>query len=243
MLPSILKVGSKYNLTFDSKTYGDKETRAKCPFCLEDSIREGKYFLSLNVEKNLFKCWYCNKSGGVLHLESLLSGKSFQEVRIKYFGNRGKSNHPAYQLSPEQLEKIGWRQIKRNNFSAFRKNREDVIQQWKVYKFEQLSIYYAIFLLMARFTKENKEVHWDWFKEITKTSRVEDLSSIVINQYKKHRKEKWAVYGEVLAKIAYEISKDSMDIDLINIYSNILLALEVRKLKVRQRKNRVTNSA
>lgn len=240
MLPSILKVAERYSVTLDKKTMGNKESRAKCPFCLEDANRHNKYFLSLNIESNVFKCWFCKKSGGVLKFESLLSGKSFQEVKESYFGKRKGNSHPAYNLSPEQLDKIGWRERKRMDFKSFNEERDEIMKEWQVYKFEQLTIYYALFILMANHS-DKKRVHWSWLKEISKSSQIDGLEDLIVNQYRSTKKAKWAMVGKTLADIAYEISKESMDIEFSNLFANVLLALEIRKLKVKE-SNRATSS-
>src|SRR5690625_6888474 len=80
MLPDILKIAEEYHLEIDERTRNQKEVLCKCVFCHSSS---GKYHLSLNPEKKIFKCWKCKQSGGVLQFEALLSGKPFNEVREK----------------------------------------------------------------------------------------------------------------------------------------------------------------
>src|SRR5690625_702968 len=110
MLPSIGSVAEKYQVDVNPNTYGRKELMCRCPFC-----NSKKHHLSLNTEKNVFKCWRCKKSGGVIQFESLLSNEPFQEIREKYFGKKKKTLHPAYNLSPDQLREIGWYDKRREN--------------------------------------------------------------------------------------------------------------------------------
>src|SRR5690625_2018645 len=157
MLPSIVKIAREYDIVINERTIEQKEIRVKCPFCGEDYPH--KFHLSLNIGKNVFKCWNCKENGGVLQFESLVSGKSYNEVRKKYFGSRKKKKavHPAHRLSPEQLDAIGWRSVKREDFNSFNRSREEVLRDWERYKYEELVKYYAVFLLIAHFPDSNKK--------------------------------------------------------------------------------------
>src|SRR5699024_6366379 len=127
------------------------------------------------------------------------------------------------------------REKKRADFNSFNKEKDEVLKEWQVYQFEQLMIHYALFKLMARYSDENeKGVRWGWFKDLSKSSQVEDLEEVVVSQYNSTEKEKCAVMGESLADIAHEISLESGDFELSNIFSNVLLSLELRKLIVKK---------
>src|SRR5699024_8033770 len=158
MLTNILNVAQQYDLTFHPKHYGKKETLAKCPFCQEDAqpAKRKKYYLSLNTEDNVFKCWFCSESGGVLHFEAKLIGKPYNEVKEKYFGKRIKPLHPAYNLNPFQLDQIGWKTYKRDNFKAFQIKREAVIRDWSIYEHDELARYFAMFMCIAHLENQDK---------------------------------------------------------------------------------------
>ena len=87
MLPEILRVAEEYGLTFNPRYHGKKETLCKCTFCEEDAKpgKGNKFYLSLNTQDQVYKCWYCGVSGGVLDFEAKLSGLPYNEVREKYF--------------------------------------------------------------------------------------------------------------------------------------------------------------
>ena len=231
MLPPILEVAEKLNIEFDERTLEKEEVRAKCPFCGGDNPT--KFHLSINQKKNLFKCWYCSKSGGVLHLESLVSGKPFSEVREKYFGKRKKPKavHPAHQLTPEQLEAIGWRSVKRKDFNSFNRSREQVLKDWEVYKYEELVKYYAVLLLIAHFPDSNKKRSlYSWFSSATKSSKVEDLKSLLVGEYKHPQHPIWARRGKDIARLAYLYSMTN-DRNFENLFSNVLFVIEIMKIK------------
>lgn len=232
MLPSILNIAETFNLESDPKTYGKKESLFKCPFCLEDANKPKKYYLSLNTEDNVFKCWYCSESGGVLHFEALLSNKPYEEIREKYFGKRKENLHPAYRLSPAQLKEIGWQDVKRQDFDLFRKQKDEVIKNWKMYEREELTKHYALFTLIAHFPieKERRD-HYEWFVEICQQSKVENLAKKIVQQWNSPKKERWAIEGKVIARLAYAITYESGDFEFQNMFVNILFVQQLLKLR------------
>lgn len=111
MLPSILEVAEQHGVVIDSKTYGRKETLAKCPFCHEDSKphKQKRFYLSLNTEAQVFKCWFCGESGGVFRFISLLEGVPEAEVVKRYYGGRKVSGkHEAETLTTRQYRLLGY---------------------------------------------------------------------------------------------------------------------------------------
>lgn len=76
MLPEILEVAKKHKLIINPRTLHNEEVLCKCPFCQEDSKpgKNRKYYLSLNAQSQVFKCWFCGESGGVLRFIALLEG-------------------------------------------------------------------------------------------------------------------------------------------------------------------------
>ena len=111
--------------------------------CRKDCVR------SLNTQDQVYKCWYCGVSGGVLDFEGKLSGISYNEVREKYFGKRKKPVHPAESLNTHQLRLIGWAEYKRNDRYEFKRNRESVLRDWKTYEHGELVKHFALFMVVA----------------------------------------------------------------------------------------------
>lgn len=168
ILPNILNVAEQYYLEADRKTIGKKETRFKCPFCHADANRSQKYFLSINADKNVFKCWYCQKSGGVLKLMSFLENKSEQEIIEQLRENNGFSyqKHPVEKLTRSQLkminyEKIDWIKNREYDIELYKHFRNYVYQKWLNFvAYKQDCAYQQLYigLLCGRFQQAVKKI-------------------------------------------------------------------------------------
>lgn len=141
MLPNILDIATEYQLTFQQRLFGKKQTLCKCPFCREDDQprKRKKYYLSLNTQEQLFKCWYCGESGGVFRFMSLLEGVSENEVIDRYRKKSGSTYklHPAEKLTSSQCRMIGldakpnWIDIRQFDYQSYKEMRELVWKAWK----------------------------------------------------------------------------------------------------------------
>lgn len=141
MLPEILPVAERHGLKFDPKTLGKKEARAKCPFCKADSApgKERKFYLSLNTQDQVFKCWYCGESGGVFRFISLLEGIPESDVVERYREQKGKGYkpHPAERLSLSQYRLMGYKQkpdfvgLRKCDLRIYKRKRDECWQDWR----------------------------------------------------------------------------------------------------------------
>lgn len=228
MLPSIIHVAKQFGLEADEKTFDNKEVRFKCPFCPSPS---DKYHLSLNKDKNLFKCWKCGESGGVLKFEAMLSNQSFEQVRQKYFGKRKEKIHPAYLLTPQQLKKIGWDNMKQEDFQNFVENKDKVYKEWRKYAYWEYVKHYALLTLIAYFPfKEYQLYHW--LSESAQKSGVPNLWEHLIKEYNsKAKKKKWALEGLEVARAVYKYSVKTGDNNFFTSLSNVLVAMELLRLR------------
>lgn len=228
MLPNILDVAQEYNITFNSNTYGKKETLAKCPFCKEDTKPEKRktYYLSLNTIDQVYKCWFCGEAGGVLQFEAKLSNLSFIEVREKYFGTKKKDLHPAFKLTPDQLNEIGWLSLKQKDFKGFQKRREEVLRDWKSYVYHELAKHFALFMCIAHLENQEdkrKESHV-WFIRKCRKHPIPKMYELIQNEYLKpeHQRQKWAKRGTDIARMAWKTSVKTNDIHLDDLFVNVL---------------------
>ncbi len=216
MLPKILEVAEKHGVEFDPRTYGKKETLAKCPFCLEDSNKKGKYYLSLNTHDQVYRCFFCNKKGGVLDFESKLSGVPYHEVKEKYFGENRRNVHPAERLNPSQLECIGWKS-NRGSKDEFKKQKDLVYQHWLRYEHSQLTELFAELMVMAYLEDqvERQVGLLNYLKERCETSQIYSCYARIMDEYKKDPalRTDWAVEGVKVARIAWKVSRDQNDSD------------------------------
>ncbi len=158
MLPEILEVAEQHQLIINPRTHGKKETTAKCPFCHEDAKpdKKHKYYLSLNTENQVFKCWYCGQSGGVYRFISLLEDIPESEVVERYqkqFGKRRVHLHPVERLTANQFKLMGyrnkpnWFEMRKRDKSYYKRTRDLIWSEWK--EFMQREKYQAFQLLIA----------------------------------------------------------------------------------------------
>lgn len=150
ILPNVLEIAERNHLEVDPKTLNKKEVRCKCPFCHADA-NNGKFHLSLNEDKNVFKCWYCKEGGGVLKFIALLEDKSeielIEQVR-KQNGSKYK-RHPAERLTRSQLKAIGYPKIdwianRKHDKELYEAYREKVWNDWLHYAKNQKQLSYQL---------------------------------------------------------------------------------------------------
>jgi len=168
ILPNILDVANQHHLEVDRKTIGRKETRFKCPFCFADANRRGKYYLSINEHKNIFKCWHCQESGGVLKLISFLENKPESEMieQLRKSNGSNYEKHPAEKLTRSQLkwigyEKIDWIKNRQYDVGLYKHFREHVYRKWLNFvAFKQDSAYQQLYigLLTGTFQQAVKQI-------------------------------------------------------------------------------------
>ncbi len=163
MLPDILEVAKKHNLVFDPRTYGNKETLCKCPFCQEDSLphKKKKFYLSLNIQDKVFKCWFCKESGGVFRFMAVLEGVPESEVISRYRQKRGGRYmlHPSEKLTLSQYRLMGipkkpnWAAIRQYYPEGYRVLLEQVHLKWKQFvEDERVRWYGYLVVSMENFT-------------------------------------------------------------------------------------------
>lgn len=205
MLPSIIDVARENQMTFNERTLDKKEVMCKCPFCMQDSNIPKKFYLSLNAEKNVFKCWYCKEYGGVLMFESLITGKPYDEVKRKYFGEKKKKYHPAELLSPKQLEAIKWAEIKRKQQEEYKRSLEQVLADWKDYVRENRILAFAKLLIGLETMKYQLVI--ENIKKQAENSQIPNLLDDVLRMYSSCEWEDWAIEARRIAGTAYKTAK------------------------------------
>lgn len=240
MLPEILKVAEEYGLTFNPRYHGKKETLCKCTFCDEDSKpgKGNKFYLSLNTQDQVYKCWYCGVSGGVLDFESKLSGLPYNEVREKYFGIRKKPVHPAESLNARQLRLIGWAEYKRKDRNDFKKNRESVLRDWKNYEHEELVKHFALFMVIAHIENQaarQNELLQYVIQSCHKT-QIYLLFSRLLAEYVKDEDERtgWAKEGTEIARAAWKASLSTYDLEMDMVVYNVVFLCHLLKMDTMQ---------
>ena len=137
---SIVQIAEEAQLTL-RRVGRSAQYKTDCPFC-----GETKQNLEINVDKDVFHCWVCGAGGGVIRFYALLHGVSeFQARETLYPTRPGRKrlNHPALQLTTEQLEIIGFKpfprtkpvSISNKDWFEYRKRQLNwVWTEWKRYE-------------------------------------------------------------------------------------------------------------
>lgn len=74
----ILDAARRCGLVLNNRTLEREEVEASCPFCGDNE--PGKYHLSLNTRKNVYRCNLCNASGNSVSLFARLEGVSNRQA-------------------------------------------------------------------------------------------------------------------------------------------------------------------
>lgn len=216
ILPNLVDVCENKGLMQDYRTSGKREVRFVCPFCNVDTDKTGrkrKYHLSVNAEKNAFKCWYCGESGGVLRFLSLLENTSEKEILTRLKEEKGVTKkegnsrrlHPAEFLSVSQLRLI---KLNPDTYKAFiniscsspaRKYALDLVwERWNAYlDMERRWAYRELLIGLKcnRYTDVAESI-----RNRGKRLRHERLLDEVLTAHKSEVLPEWAEDAHVLAE-------------------------------------------
>ncbi|KLU62334.1 hypothetical protein CEB3_c13780 [Peptococcaceae bacterium CEB3] len=206
MLPSILDIARQHALQMSERsTHSEKDVRFKCPWCQADDQRAGKYYLSLNVKDNVFQCWACGKSGGVLQFIAELEHTSVEQVKRRLWGKvKAPLLHPAERLTPNQLRAIGivgqLGFIKKNSDPLYYQRTLNWIwQEWQTYVKKRKELAY-IGILTLNDSEKIRQTCQKYAKEIGAKSG-EFLRELVMVKFSK-RKPDWAKAAEEFVESA-----------------------------------------
>ncbi len=94
----ILDTAMRCGLHLNSRTLDRTEVEATCPFCGDHG--PGKYHLSLNTEKDLFRCNLCNATGNSVTLYANTQGLTNREAFLEL--ERGSNVYPLPKAVPPQ---------------------------------------------------------------------------------------------------------------------------------------------
>jgi|GEM_PF-2428647 len=229
ILPSILEVANEYQVEINPRSYSKKEIEAKCPFCKSDSGKKGEYKLSLNQVDNVFQCWHsaCKASGkgggGVIRFEALLSGMSYEQVKLKYRErarfekeargektNKSSYVHPATKLTPIQLKLIGydrpisWWKLKQRDYDYFKRTANLVFTEWREYVKSQR--YFCFQALCIGILTNDLQRGIELIREKEKELDTEFVGEM-LQLYSLPRWPDWAIQAESFAKALVQAGK------------------------------------
>ncbi len=214
MLPSIVDVANELGLECVERTRSKKEVYYRCPFCAHHNPK-----LSLNPAKNVFKCWHCGESGGVLDFEAKLTGKTFTEIKQQYFPLKAKSS-----LNARQRKKIGWHEFKKQSEETYKQHAEDMTADWQLYQFFMCRKYFAylsVISLIDDDIRRSELVDW-WCDEVRRTE-IPSMTTIVLEGFSKSAP--WQAEGAHIADTAFEVCRATGDFELADIVVNTAFLL------------------
>src|SRR5699024_589841 len=122
--------------------------------------------------------------------------------RTKYFGNQ-KNLHPAFKLTPNQLEEIGWLSVKQKDFKGFQKNPDQILSDWKEYVHYEQSKFFALFMCMANLEnkKQKQKESLKWYIDKCKEKPIHDTYSCIYKKYKHYKQPKLYALFTCMANI------------------------------------------
>ncbi len=188
MKSDIVDVARQQGLQINPRTLHHEEVLCKCPFCHEDSKPQKKrrYYLSLNSRDQVFKCWFCGESGGVLRFISLLEGVPEEQIKKRY--RKRKIVHPAERLSRNQrkwlrlfMDSVGvqepdWKLMRKRDFAYYLRTMDLLWQQWQAFLEKELQDAYFWLVLgistgryqkfIERIRKREKEIEAPLLKHV-----------------------------------------------------------------------------
>jgi hypothetical protein len=209
MLPDILSVAKDHRLEINERTFGKKEVLAKCPFCLADANRKNKFYLSLNTEDKVFKCWFCGESGGVIRFIALLEGVPENEVLRRYNLQR-KKRHPAVRLTSRQLKLAGfrgkadWQAMKERNPDYYQATLDFVWAHWNDFLEREKRMAFCTLVEGIHFLQYKEAV--DKIREREREIGYPLLRDVLL-AYSLPDRPAWAVIGEQMARKKIELTK------------------------------------
>lgn len=201
MLPNILEIADNHLLTILPKSREREQVLCKCPFCSEDSKpnKNNKYYLSINQDKNMFKCWFCGESGGVIRFTALLEGVTEQEVSARYRNPNRKIIHPAERLTRTQKRLMGiarepdWLAMKKRDLDYYLRTLDLIWEEWTGFIENELKEAYRLVVYGIHFMK-----YQEYVDEIRNREKEiqEILLSPVLELYSEQEKPDWAIQIE-----------------------------------------------
>ena len=97
----ILDAARRCGLVLNNRTLEWEEVEASCPFCGDNG--PGKYHLSLNTRKNVYRCNLCNASGNSVSLYARMEGVSNRQAFQVLSEEAGKPIDPMELVYPNEL--------------------------------------------------------------------------------------------------------------------------------------------
>lgn len=199
MFPDIISIADQFQLIIKRNTRSKPEVLAKCPFCQEDSKpgKERRFYLSINADKKVFKCWSCGEGGGVIRFISLLEGVTEDEVSSR-FRNPRRLLHPAERLSRAQKKLMGierepdWQAMQQRDRAYYYRTLDCIWERWKAFLSIELREAYSLVVMSIAFREDS------YLNEIAAREKVVQakLLSPALQIFERAERPGWALQIE-----------------------------------------------
>lgn len=217
-LPNILDIAAEHNLILSPRSLNKKEISCKCPFCKEDSRagKESRFYLSLNTEDQVFKCWFCGESGGVFRFIALLTNQHETEViqrwKNQHQGKVKYKPHPVERLTLTQLRLIGydkkpnWYEMRKRDSDYYKRTRNIIWQEWKGFLHKELRLAYRELIIGIRFLRYQEAI---WRIQEREKKIGTDLLEHVLKIYSLSVRPSWTEWEHTFVEKLLSKEKDS----------------------------------
>lgn len=191
-LPNLLDYAIDQGIAYQASTLNKDDVYCECPFCKEKD--KSKFKLTINKQKNVFRCFICGKTGNTIYFMEWFEKKPreliYKEMRQAAgideasYQKRMENKHPAERLTSAQLKLIHYvsRPVQIHQLpSEFKKKMNDQIwNEWSSYliKMKRKALVHLMYCIQAN--------HYTTGIEYIKTLSIElgeDITEEVLQAY------------------------------------------------------------
>lgn len=210
ILPDILEVAGEHGIALGKPLRHRPEIRACCPFC-----NDSKYHLYLNTAKQVFHCYKCGETGGVVRFLALLTNTPessvLEELKKKARENNPmpkrktrKNFHPALKLNVFQLRLIGyecrpnWKDFFSKQPTLAKQYADAVWKKWQRFiEYEQIQ---ALKMLLLSLHKGTYSIGVEHVRNRSKEIGYDFLTPC-LQEYSNGQPPMWVIEANLLAML------------------------------------------
>ena len=183
------------------------------------------------------------KENGFNFLESYSNAQGNQSVQSEnqLQTEQREPVHPAEKLNVRQLRTIGWAEYKRKNRTAFKKNREIILRDWKSYEYEELVKHFAMFIVVAHIENQDERQNnlLQYVMQSCSATQIHLLFNRLLAEYVKDEidRAEWAKEGIEIGRAAWKVAFYTYDFEMEKVVLNVAFLYHMLKIDKIQRLN------